>query len=137
VLEPSAGTGRILDALTHVSEVVAVEIHVKLQAHLYRCYPTVHLKAGDFLTKTAAEIGLFDRVIMNPPFERGEDVRHILHARALLHPGGKLTALCYDGVAQHRHLMPIAESWTPLHDGSFRCEGTNAGVILLTIMGPL
>ena len=137
LLEPSAGTGHILSALPRGCETVAVEICAKLQAHLYEQYPHVLLRAGDFLTKTATDLGgLFHRIIMNPPFKQGEDIRHIAHARTLLEPGGRLVALCYDGVRQHAKLKPMTSSWTPLPPGSFKGEGTTAGVILLTIDAP-
>lgn len=136
VLEPSAGTGRILDALPPDADAVAVEILPELQAHLFKCYPGVRLKCGDFLAKGCDEIGgPFARVVMNPPFQRGTDVRHIMHARTMLAPGGLLVALCYDGAAQRRLLQPIARSWEPLDAGSFRSEGTGAGVVRLTIQG--
>lgn len=130
VLEPSAGTGRILDALPPC-KVVAVEIVAQLQGQLYTRYPHVALKCGDFLERT--DLGPFDRIVMNPPFHRGEDVRHIQHAFTLLADNGLLVALCYDGVAQNKHLKPIAATWEPLPAGSFRSEGTSANVVLLTL----
>lgn len=138
VLEPSAGTGRILDALAgRCAEVVAVELCPQLQAILYARYPGVCLKAGDFLGKSASDLGTFDRVVMNPPFRRGLDVRHVLHAITLLRPGGVLVSLVYNGVVQHRHLRPIASTWEVLPDGSFTSEGTSAGVVLMTYTAPL
>lgn len=131
VLEPSAGTGRILSALPAGCDVVAVELSPDLQRYLYGAFPGVALKGGDFLTR--ADLGDFDRVVMNPPFQRGEDVRHILHARSMLKPGGRLVSLCYDGVKQNRDLRPLATTWEVLPAGSFKSEGTNAGVVLLTI----
>jgi phospholipid N-methyltransferase len=134
VLEPSAGTGRILDALPAYCDVVAVELSADIQPHLYERYPRVLLKCGDFLARTAADLGgPFDRVIMNPPFHRGEDVKHIRHAASMLNPGGLLVALCYDGVKQNKYLKPIADTWERLPSGSFRSEGTGADVVILTI----
>lgn len=134
VLEPSAGTGRILDQLPVWARATAVEILPALQQHLFAAYPRVTLKTGDFLARTLADLGgPFDRVIMNPPFQRGADVKHILHARDMLAPGGLLVALCYDGVTQRKRLQPLAASWEPLPARSFRSEGTGAGVVLLTM----
>lgn len=134
VLEPSAGTGRILDRIPECADLVAVELSPDLQAHLFRRYPRAKLKSGDFLARTAADLGgLFDRVVMNPPFQRGTDVRHILHARSMLAPGGLLVSLCYHGTAQAKHLQPIARTWDVLPAGSFASEGTAAGVVLMTL----
>lgn len=137
VLEPSAGTGRILDALAGTgAEVVAIEICTQLQAILYARYPGVCLKAGDFLSKRAADLGTFDRIVMNPPFRRGADVRHIGHAITFLRPGGRLVALCYNGAVQNRHLKPIAHTWDVLAERSFASEGTSAGVVMMTYTAP-
>lgn len=134
VLEPSAGTGRLLDALPAGCAVTAVELVPALQGHLFNTYPAARLIAGDFLQRTVEDLGgPFDRVVMNPPFHRGADVAHILHARAMLAPGGCLVSLCYAGTAQARHLQPLAETWEELPAGSFACEGTRADVILLTL----
>ena len=134
VLEPSAGTGRILDALPAYCDVVAVEISADIQPHLYARYPRALLKCGDFLTRSVSDLGgPFDRVVMNPPFSRGEDVKHIRHAASMLKTGGLLVALCFDGVKQNKYLKPIATTWQQLEAGSFRSEGTGAGVVLLTI----
>lgn len=35
----------------------------------------------------------FDAVIMNPPFSRRQDVRHITKAMSMLKPGGRLAAI--------------------------------------------
>lgn len=134
VLEPSAGTGRLLDAMPTWAQVTAVEKVADLQALLYARFPGMTLKGRDFLACTCHQLGgPFDRVVMNPPFERGTDVRHILHAQSLLAPGGLLVALCYDGAAQNRKLRPIAKTWELLPAGSFRSEGTGAGVVLMTL----
>lgn len=130
VLEPSAGTGRLIDAINDAApsaHVVAVEQCPRLCRHLFEKYQTVTLKAGDFMD---IQPGQFDRIVMNPPFRRGTDVRHILHARSMLKPGGKLVSLCYDGAAQNKHLRPLAATWERLPDRSFAAEGTNAGVVL-------
>lgn len=134
VLEPSAGTGRLLVRMPVDAEVTAVEIAPELLAVLYRDFPGVRLKAGDFLARTVDDLGgPFDRVVMNPPFTRGSDVRHIMHACTMLKPGGVLVALCYDGVEQNKRLRPIAKTWEVLPAGSFRSEGTGAGVVLITL----
>jgi phospholipid N-methyltransferase len=134
ILEPSAGTGRLLDPiLAREIEVgvTAAELCPRLCQHLYEQYPGVRLRTGDFLAMRFED--RFDGIIMNPPFRRGTDVRHILHARTLLKPGGRLVALCYNGIRQEQHLRPVASTWTVLPTASFRAEGTSAGVVLLTM----
>jgi 16S rRNA G1207 methylase RsmC len=141
VLEPSAGLGRLYRAVRRLSascSITLVEIAPQCCQVLYgetSHDPQTRLLQGDFLTREA--VGLFDRVIMNPPFKQGLDVKHIMHARTLLKPGGRLVALCYDGVKQNAKLRPLADSWRVLPANSFKESGTAAGVVMLTMTNQL
>ena len=134
ILEPSAGTGHLLDAAQAACrhlQITAAEQCPRLCRHLFERYPGVALRTGDFLGMTFP--ASFDAVLMNPPFRRGSDVKHILHARSFLRPGGRLVSLCYNGAVQRARLQPLADTWELLNAGSFRSEGTGAGVVLLTM----
>jgi phospholipid N-methyltransferase len=139
ILEPSAGTGRLLDALADLGrpfETVAVEVSHHLAPHLFNKYPSARLFVRDFLACSVEDLGgAFDCVVMNPPFRRGLDVQHILHARKFLKPGGLLISLCYGGIVQAKGLRPIATTWEVLPSGSFKSEGTSAETVLLTLAG--
>ena len=74
-----------------------------------------------------------DRVLMNPPFSRGQDVAHILHALKFLKPGGRLVALCAAGPRQQAELRPLATTWEELPDGTFADQGTNVRAALMTV----
>jgi 16S rRNA G1207 methylase RsmC len=78
---------------------------------------------------------MFDRILMNPPFERGDDIRHIEHARKFLKPGGRLVAICADGPRQRERLQPIASQWRSLPAGTFKESGTMVNTALLVIDG--
>lgn len=143
VLEPSAGTGRLLQALQAYAEshalelqVTAVEIHSGLCENLRRSMGA-EVVQGDFLA-CGEELGAFDRVVMNPPFENGADIRHILHAFRKLKPGGMLVGLCANGPRQAQTLRPLVDTyggtWEELRPGSFAQEGTNVPVALLTLV---
>lgn len=134
ICEPSAGTGRILDAIAATGlqlAVTACEICTTLCKHLFDKYQTATLRQGDFLSMTFSQ--QFDRIIMNPPFRRGTDVKHINHALRWLKPGGKLVSLCYNGEAQRKHLRPIAATWEALPAHSFKESGTLADVCMMTV----
>jgi SAM-dependent methyltransferase len=136
VLEPSAGLGRILDALTPAqpAEAVAVEHAPQLAAELFRQdRARVRLLQRDFLTCTPAELGTFDAVAMNPPFHLRADIRHTLHALAFLRPGGVLAGLCMDTPHRAAALRPLCDEWQPIPAGAFRAEGTGVPVILFRI----
>lgn len=136
VLEPSAGLGRILDALAprQPREVVAVEVSATIAAELYRQErPGVKLIQRDFLTCTSVELGVFDAIAMNPPFHMRADIRHILHARTFLKPGGMVVALCLNTRHRAEALRQIADTWEELPEGAFAKEGTRVSTVMLTI----
>jgi hypothetical protein len=140
VLEPSAGTGRLIGAmgcrwLGHNPEagaLVAVEINEALGRQLRQDFPLTDVRITDFLSCNG-DLGTFDRIVMNPPFERGSDIRHILHARTLLKPGGRLVAICARGSRQVETLQPIALDWIDLPAGTFKDQGTNVQTAIVII----
>jgi len=101
ILEPSAGKGDILDAISRERgerdlkslTVDAVEINGTLCAVLEKKgYEVVQ---GDFLEHDFHE--RYDRIIMNPPFENGQDIEHVRRAYELLKPGGRVAAIMSEG----------------------------------------
>lgn len=133
VLEPSAGLGRLLDALPPCGT-VAIEAAPQCAGELFRQdRPGVKILQRDFLTVTPTETGLFDAVAMNPPFHMRADIRHILHAVEFLRPGGKLAALCMDTPHRARALQHLAATWERIPEKAFHAEGTDVACVLLTI----
>jgi protein-L-isoaspartate O-methyltransferase len=148
VLEPSAGTGRLVAAVRAAGEsvqVVAVEVNQALSEVLRRSFAHAESKmpqgveviTRDFLELAAGDIGVFDAVIMNPPFAGGADVRHITHALTMLKPGGRLVAVCADGPRQNAVLRPLVAArggeWETLPPGTFKDEGTGVNTVLLSM----
>jgi protein-L-isoaspartate O-methyltransferase len=145
VLEPSAGTGRLLEPLPDGCKVTAIEINSALAYGLADnpAYRGRHnILGGDFLEarefakvndEWQSAISLpFDRIIMNPPFENGSDIKHIRHALTMLAPGGRLVAICADGPRQRDAFMGSATEWRDLPAGSFKESGTgvNAAIVI-------
>lgn len=136
VLEPSAGLGRLLDVLEpyRLAEVVAVEMAARCAGELFRQERDgVRILQRDFLTVTPQETGLFDAVVMNPPFHMRSDIKHIQHALTFLKPGGMLAALCLDTHHREAALKPMATVWEKVNAGTFGKEGTSVATVLLTI----
>ena len=136
-LEPSAGLGRLYRAIRARSgcHVTLVEQSAECCAKLYReiaSDESARLVQGDFLACDAGRLGLFNSVLMNPPFKMGRDIKHILHALTLLAPGGRLVAICANGLRQRSAFLEAASEWHDLPDGSFRVSGTdvNAAIIV-------
>ncbi len=145
VLEPSAGTGCLLAALPGVVpwgpnrqtavEVVAVEQLQALATQLKLSGLAQRVICGDFLEcDDDDKMGLFDRIIMNPPFDDGADIKHIVHALTFLRPGGRLVALCANGPRQREWFMNDAVHWEDLPDGSFRAAGTGVNVAMFVML---
>lgn len=95
VLEPSAGEGALaIEAASYGVEVHAIEIRpeaiAKLKAQLKNRH-AVDILEGDFLEYEPAPV--YDVVLMNPPFARQADIRHVNHAWQFVVPGGTLVAI--------------------------------------------
>lgn len=147
VLEPSAGTGSIADAILAVGvRPVCCEINCKLCDVLSaKGYQVV---AGDFLERFSEldpvddvgtvtyEMVKWDRIVMNPPFENGKDIKHVQHAMKILVPGGRLVAIVAGGPRQAEALRPIASLWEPLPAGTFKSSGTNVNTVLMVYDKP-
>ena len=153
-LEPSAGHGALAKALfceavnsklsIECSMIELDEANTKVLAtddyfnRVPRC--SAFIMQRDFLQCQIPARGYeFDGVLMNPPFSRGDDIKHILHAWEFLKVGGKRVALCANGPKQNAILKPWSESlggtWEVLPAGTFKdsgAKGTNIETVLLT-----
>lgn len=139
VLEPSAGLGRLYTAVRYRSTcpMVLVDYSAECCRELYEATKgdgAAVLVQADFLSCDAARLGgLFDGVVMNPPFKMGTDVKHIQHARRMLKPGGRLVALCANGPKQRAAFKDSAEHWEDLPHGAFKSEGTNVAAAIVVL----
>lgn len=105
VLEPSAGKGNIADAIRRRhpdTSIDVVEQDETLQKILrLKGYRLVGSNFMDFAITgrddrnrpVFDENAKYDRIIMNPPFDRGTDIVHVMRAYKLLAPGGRLVTI--------------------------------------------
>lgn len=129
VLEPSAGLGCIVDAL--LERIPRDELFldvIEIRPSLCKILGAKghHHQNMDFMEwcdKTK-----YDRILMNPPFERGQDAEHIRRAFHLLLPGGRLVAILgasfqYNTTKVYEHfrhwLEGVQHTTFPLPDGAF------------------
>lgn len=131
VLEPSAGTGALIQAVTVPVYLSAVEINRVLADRIQERYPAANVYCNDFVLEERATLGTFDRVIMNPPFDHGLDIRHINHALDLLNYGGRLVAICANGPRQRAEFEPIADLYEPLPADTFAGTGINTAIVVI------
>lgn len=143
ILEPSAGTGAIIDAIKarkrYADGVMAVEINPGLADGIRRRFD-IAVKTGDFLEQPQEP--KFHRVIMNPPFSDGADMAHVRHAFGFLRPGGRLVAIMGEGaffrmdrraVAFRAWLESVGGTSEKLPAGSFEASGTGVNTRLVVI----
>lgn len=107
VLEPNAGEGALADmARSYGHDVTCVELHpgrvTTLAANRHKVIN------ADFLALQPHELGTFDRIVMNPPFDRGLDVEHVTHALQFLAEGGRLCAVMSAGVEFREDARAVA-----------------------------
>ncbi|WP_425399078.1 methyltransferase [Aeoliella sp.] len=94
VLEPSCGKGDIVTAIQRGHPhalVTAIEMNRTLAEVL--AAKGIDLEFGDFLKHQ----GTYARIVMNPPFERGQDMDHVRHAYECLAAGGRLVSVMSEG----------------------------------------
>lgn len=132
VLEPSAGTGNLARAAVQQgifwSHITAVEINERMAKGLE--INGCKVICADFLTCNG-DLGKFDRIIMNPPFSMGDDIKHVRHALTMLDDGGRLVAIVADGPKQ-REAFPDA-NWVKLPKKSFAASGTDVNTAIVII----
>jgi 16S rRNA G1207 methylase RsmC len=142
ILEPSAGSGSLIDAVrqsytgVHVTYCEMNCFLLDLLREKYDGSPDIQFLGRDFLEidpRNREE--RFDRIIMNPPFEQGQDIDHVLHACQLLTPKGILTAIVSAGafhrkdkkVERFRRVLEKSKAFVQqLPNDSFKSSGTMA-----------
>lgn len=147
VLEPSAGNGAIVhEILARGGFPTAIEIDAQtangLCADVEGQLPLI---CADFLTwrpNPPYTPAAFDLVLMNPPFSRNQDIRHVLHAHGFLKPEGRLVAVmsphwrfAQETIArQFRDWVDSVKGvWRPVPGGSFKTSGTSVEAGLLVV----
>lgn len=149
-LEPSAGEGHLFAPLVDwlgeplTDDLTLFELDPKRCAALRGKGVDRHLMKGDFLGMRPEAFLPFDRILMNPPFEKKSDVRHIAHALKFLAPGGRLVAIASAGLSFRtdkatkalRDLILEDGTIEDLPDGSFEQSGTSVATVLIVYDKP-
>lgn len=152
ILEPSAGTGVIVKFLLsecNFSSLVCVEINPDMVDKLNEMVEMFHenyldnmtVVESDFLNYNPTE--LFSHIIMNPPFSRQQDIKHVLHAYELLKEGGTLVSIASEGpfyrsdkksVEFRDFLDSTGAKITDLAAGAFKESGTMVKTRMIKII---
>ncbi|EIQ01096.1 methyltransferase family protein [Opitutaceae bacterium TAV1] len=98
VLEPSCGEGALIKECVsqgahyvHGVEISPGAGRIAVE-NLYDA-DNVCITGRDFFDCGLSELGLYDRIVMNPPFAKGQDLKHIEYALRFLKPGGRLVSI--------------------------------------------
>lgn len=141
VLEPSAGKGAIAYACADAG--ATVDCYELMEANFVALAGDARLGAVrhmDFLAQ--APEASYDRVVMNPPFAKQADIRHVLHALRFLKPGGLLVSVMAASVAfrdnkltqDFRDLIrDRGGDIEALPEGAFKASGTMVRSLIVTI----
>lgn len=92
VLEPSAGSGNILNLLTG-KEIHFCEIDKNLSSKLEKKYKFV---CDDFLNYKPNF--KYDRIVANPPFNKGQEIDHVMHMIDCCKNGGRIITVMSNGI---------------------------------------
>lgn len=137
ICEPSAGDGAIVGRLPEDNLTVVYEINPRLCEILklrgYDAHPM------DFLL-TDPDLTGFDKILMNPPFEKLADIDHVYHAFDRLKQGGRLVSVMSPGAFfRSDKKCKLFQAFVERHggevidlpDGSFKESGTSINTVLL------
>lgn len=133
ILEPSCGKGDLADVIyERVPEhLICNELNKDMAKYLdgkpYTCM------YGDFLELKPGKVRAFDRIVMNPPFSKQQDIDHVYHAYELLKLGGILVSVMSlspffrtnsKSVKFRKWLDMLGVEIADIPEGSFKASGT-------------
>lgn len=132
VLEPSAGTGSIIDAIHRSCKDVVVDCFELMPENkeLLSKKSNIQILGDDF---TTYNLGSYDKIIANPPFCKNQDIRHVKRMYDHLNDGGTVAAImsCHWQYAKERECIEFRE-WLKsvgakhfiIDEGAFKKSGT-------------
>ncbi|MBT2759876.1 methyltransferase [Paenibacillus sp. ISL-20] len=144
ILEPSAGNGNILDGVSQHTMEQGLNVNIEALEWNYKLSEILELKQYKIVGNDFTEFNpnsLYDKVIMNPPFEKNQDIDHVLKAYDCLKDGGKLVAImsphwtfASDSKSiQFREWLSDKGTFEKLPEGSFKESGTGVNTVLVVI----
>jgi predicted RNA methylase len=143
VLEPSAGRGALaLAARDYQKEARIVCVEALAENVKELVGRGFDVTQDDFLTLSPEQLGTYSRVVMNPPFSKRQDIKHVRHAFRFLAPGGVLVAIMSSGVQfRDDKLSTEFRAWVAVNNGdiwsnppgSFLASGTGVNTCMVRL----
>jgi len=151
ILEPSAGKGALIRAIRRAKfgnqhTISACEINPQCIPALRELGVFAWIDSWQNVTPTV----MYDRVIMNPPFSKNQDIDHVMRAWQFLKPGGILVAIMSTHMMfsetkknvefrefLNKHSTIMNPTWFVLPEGSFKSSGTMANTCIIKVQKPV
>lgn len=152
ILEPEAGTGRIVEAVrraekrAHIACYELLETNREVLSEMAEDYGgddegDLKILGDNFLSADPSKSTAYDGCAMNPPFEKGADIRHVRHAIRFVKTGKHLAAIVSAGAmfrsdkaaVEFRAFVAQHGTIEALPDGSFAAEGTGVRTAIVRL----
>lgn len=143
ILEPSAGRGAIIDYIPKLPGCVVCALELNHDNYEILTKKVGIVENADFLTFDFGMWEEFDRIIMNPPFTKQQDIDHIWHAWSLLEKGGILVSVVSESPffrdnrksTNFRQLLSDTDAEIIINpEGTFKSSGTMVRTRLIKIV---
>ena len=142
VLEPSAGEGAIVKAIlgSLKGSIYLDSLEIDQKLHDLLNDEGANVVGTDFMEYDPGKI--YDRIAMNPPFRKGQDIAHVRRAFNMLKPGGRLVAIMSTGwrmgntkaVQEFRDWLTLLKyDVEEIPAGAFKASGTTVATLMVTI----
>lgn len=144
ILEPSCGDGQLIKALRRegvTNEVDAYELNSIFYSEA-RKLKNVVMRGEDFLKSSDS---LYDRILANPPFNKNQDIDHVLKMWECLAPKGRIVTVTSKHYmfangkkekAFRKFIDDVEGNIYDLESGSFKTSGTMVASQILILDKP-
>lgn len=144
ILEPSAGNGNILDGVIEYLKKNSLTAELQGIEWNHTLREILQLKGYDLVGNDFLEYvnyNHYDKIVMNPPFEKLKDIEHVQHAYKHLRVGGRLVAIMSPHFTFANDSKSISfRKWLEgrgyyekLPEGSFKESGTGVSTVIVVI----
>jgi len=141
ILEPSAGQGAIVDEILKEEywRLTLIELDKKNVDILKEKYTEIKgwIFVWDFL-EDSWDINMYNKILLNPPFSKNQDVKHILKAYSLLADWWRIVAIAASNILNkttklHEELKALNPEQLEVEEWAFKDSWTMINTCILVI----
>ena len=144
VLEPSAGQGAIVEAITRKVPTLIVDVCelMDINRNVLKQNSNIQFVGEDFLQIPSKYVGYYDRIIANPPFNKNQDIDHIRKMYECLKVKGRLVSIASKHWQTSTNkketefrewLKAVGAKISEVDAGRFKESGTNIATCIIVI----